>query len=270
MPLPLSELFPDEDYRFHLTLRKANLGEFFGLPDAAVLAERRRWLDLHAALYAAANDEAGPLLAEFETVMANWFPTLVPGAMGDDSMVQRLITLGRILEPDFTLLGRDPTGVFRLRAGVVCFPSSWALTEKMGKTLDEIHGVVPGLNSSIGIAIEQFLGKLKPGAPYERTNWGLAATAELNLHPGLSRPRLIPPFDPRQIWVRIEDQILAALPITGGILFGIRVRLVPLTELLNAPQLRKGFHRAVVSMPDALVTYKGFAPIRGELIAASA
>jgi hypothetical protein len=269
MALPLPELFPDEDYRFHLTLRKANLGEFFGSPDAAVLAERQRWLKLDSSRYAAATGEAEPLLAEFEALAASWSPALASDPAGDDAVVQRLVALGRKLEPDFMLLAKDEAGTFRLRAGVVCFPSSWALTEKMGLTLDGIHGVVPGLNPGLGATIGQFLGKLRPGSPYERANWGLAATPELNLHPGLARPRLALPFDAQGIWVRIEDQILAALPVTGGILFGIRLRLVPLVELLNDRQLKAGFHRALTSMPGALVAYKGFDLIRNELIVAS-
>jgi dimethylamine monooxygenase subunit A len=270
MPLPLHELFPDEDYRFHLTLRKGNLGEFFGSADAAVLEERRRWLKTDHFRYAAITAGAESLLAEFETLATGWVPAFGPEAKPAATLEQRLISLGRKLHPDFALLSKDNAGVFRLRAGVACFPTSWALTEKMGLTLDEIHGVVPGLNASIGAAIEQFLGRLKPGMPYERTNWGLAATPELNMHPQLARPRLTLPFDPRRIWVRIEDQILAALPLTGGILFGIRLRLVPLKEILDDRQLRAGFHRAVTSMPHALSTYKGFDSIRDRLIAASA
>jgi hypothetical protein len=270
MPLPLRELFPDEDYRFHLTLRKGNLGEFFSSADAAVLEERRRWLEADPSSYALATDGAESLLAEFETLAASWTPAFVPEAKPAPTLEQRLLALGRMWEPDFALLSKDKGGVFRLRAGVVCFPSSWALTEKMGLTLDEIHGVVPGLNASIGAAIEQFLGRLKPGMPYERTNWGLAATPELNMHPQLVRPRLTLPFDLQRIWVRIEDQILAALPLTGGILFGIRLRLVPLKEILDDRQLRTGFHRAVTSMPDALSAYKGFNSVRDQLIAASA
>ncbi|MES1166778.1 MAG: heme-dependent oxidative N-demethylase subunit alpha family protein, partial [Pseudomonadota bacterium] len=157
----------------------------------------------------------------------------------------------------------------RLRAGAVCFPSSWALTEKTGLTLDEIHGVVPGLNPALAPAIGQFLGKLRPGAPFERANWGLAATPELNLHPALARPRL-GALDVPRTWVRVEYQILAALPQTSGILFGIHIRNVPLAEILADPALRAGLHRALATMPDALAAYKGLTPVRADLIRLSA
>ena len=262
MPLPLSELFPDQDYRFHLTLRKGNLAEFFGAPDPAVLAERRRWLGEDPARYLVGDAAAEPLVAEVEALADGWVGgTQAPA--GD--VTERLARLGGRLEPDIVLMARDADGVFRLRAGAVCFPSAWALTEKFGLTLDEIHGVVPGLNPALAPAIGQFLAKLRPGAPFERANWGLAATPELNLHPALARPRL-GALDVARTWVRIEYQILAALPATPGILFGIQIRNVPLAEILADPALRAGLHRALVTMPDELAAYKGLAAGRIELI----
>jgi dimethylamine monooxygenase subunit A len=263
MPLPLPELFPDQDYRFHLTLRKGNLAAFFSAPDPTILAERRRWLASDPARYVTGGADAGPLLAEFENLPTRWPDTAVesPG-----NVTERLVRWGGQMEPDFVLLAPDGSGNFRLRAGAVCFPSWWALAEKIGLTLDEIHGVVPGLNPSLAPAIGQFLHKLRPGAPFERANWGLAATPELNLHPALDRPRLEAPLDAERTWVRIEDQILAAMPVTGGILFGIHVRVVPLAQILADAPIRAGLHRALVTMPDALAAYKGLATVRTDLI----
>lgn len=266
MPLPLPELFPDQDYRFHLTLRKGNLAAFFGAPIPAVLAERRRWLGGDPMRYIVGGADAEPLVAEVESLAAGWVGTAASAETADGGITGRLAHLGGRLEPDFVLMAPDDSGNFRLRAGAVCFPSSWALTEKFGLTLDEIHGVVPGLNPSLAPAIGQFLKKLRPDAPFERANWGLAATPELNLHPALQRPRLAAPLDPGRTWIRIEDQILAAMPVTGGILFGIRVRLMPLAQILADPALRNGLRRALVTMPDALAAYKGLAPVRADLV----
>ena len=262
MPLPLPELFPDQDYRFHLTLRKGNLAEFFGAPDPAVLAERQRWLGDDPARYIVGEAAAEPLVAEVEALADEW----VGGAQATPGRVsERMARLGGRVEPDIVLMTRDADGIFRLRAGAVCFPSSWAPAEKAGLTLDEIHGVVPGLNPALAPAIGQFLHKLRPGAPFERANWGLAATPELNMHPALARPRL-GALDVARTWVRIEYQILAALPQTQGILFGIHIRNVPLAELLADPALRAGLHRALVTMPDALAAYKGLTAVRTDLI----
>lgn len=263
MPLPLAELFPDEDYRFHLTLRKGDLTQFFSEPDAGALRERRQWLDHDFARYAGTTPAAGPLLEE----MASWSSAnlgetgLVHGATAGS----RLEALGRTLVPDFMLLARDGAA-FRLEAAMVCFPSSWEPAAKVGLDLNAIHDVVPGLNASLGATIGQFLGKLRPGTAYERANWGLAASPERNLHPALERPRLVLPLDTDKIWLRIEDQILGVLPITGVILFGIRLRIVPLGNILAEPALRRGFCRALATLPDDLAAYKGLAAVRCELI----
>lgn len=263
MPLPLSELFRDQDYRFHLTLRKGDLTAFFAAPDPEILAERQRWLSADPTNYIVGDADTAPLVAELEGFARGWVGA---SKNAGRTVIDRLAELGGRLGPDFVLLAPDAEGDFRLRAGAVCFPSSWSLPEKLGLTLDEIHGVVPGLNPALAPAISQFLHKLRPGAPFERANWGLAATPELNLHPALQRPRLTAPFDPARVWVRIEDQILAALPATRGILFGIHVRLVPLIEFLTKPPLRAGLHRALVTMPNALAAYKGLDAVRGDLV----
>lgn len=258
MAFPLTELFPDRDYRFHLTLRKGDLGAFFGAPDPGMLAERGRWIASDPARYLTGGDDALPLVAETESLLG------LGAASG--GVTGRLARLGGAVEPDVVLLARDGAGRFRLRAGVVCFPSWWAVTEKTGLTIDEIHGVVPGLNDALAPAIGQFLARLKPGAPYERVNWGLAATPELNLHPALGRPRLGPVLDVARTWLRVEEQILAALPVSGGVLFGIRIRVVPLTQLLDDAALRTGLRRALVTMSDALAVYKGLEAVRAALI----
>src|SRR5690606_3651963 len=123
--------------------------------------------------------------------------------------------LATALEPDIVLMMRDERGVFRMAGGAVVFPTGWAPEEKLNRTLAAIHGVVPGLNDAIGVAIDLFLDRLRPGAAATRVNWGLAATDELNLHPALERPRLGEHPDPTNVWLRVEHQILAALPRTG-------------------------------------------------------
>jgi len=270
MALPLTELLPDEDYRFHLTLRRGNLAEFFGHPDPAVLAERRAWLSRHPERFAGAMHGGDAAIAELEDLAPRWLGISTPPPMAGQSPRTRVVTLGGALGADFMLMARDEAGVFRLRAGVVCFPSMWALEEKMGKTLEDIHGHVPGLNPAIGGAIGQFLGRLKPDAPYERANWGLAATPELNLHPSLGRPRLVSPVDPSGTWLRVEDQIFAAMPISGAILFGIQIRLVPLSEIAADPRLREGLRRAMATMSEELASYKGLAGVRAEVAGALA
>jgi hypothetical protein len=263
----LEDLFPDEDYRFHLTLRKGDLAEFFTAPDAAALAERRRWLTDDSDRCVAFLPAAEPLLAELEHLATVW-GARVRERTG--SGAERLAWISREFVPDVLLLPRGEANAFTLAAGAVCFPSWWSLAEKIGRSLDEIHGPVPGLNPALGGTINQFLARLRPGAAYCRVNWGLTATPELNLHPNRARPRLDSVRNSTHAFLRTEEQIVAALPVSGGVLFGIRIRLNPLADVLSRPALRAGFHRALRTMPDDLIAYKGLAGVRAAWLAASA
>jgi hypothetical protein len=265
----LEELFPDEDYRFHLTLRRVDPAEFFASPDPELLRQRRHWLGADPDRYSAFRPPGLPLLNEWEGLAAGWNPGLPTLPRFDGDPRARLAGLSAALAPDVLLLARGSEGTFTLVAGAVCFPSSWSLEEKMGRGLEEIHVPVPGLNAGMGPTITQFLARMRPGIGYGRANWGLAATPELNLHPALGRPRLDGTFDRERTWLRIEDQLLITLPSSGGLLFGIAIRVYPLDGVLRDPVVRRGFARALQSMPDDLAAYKGLAGIRAALIAAA-
>jgi len=254
----LAELFPDSDYRFHLTLRRGEPREFFSAHDATgrMLAERARWLGAEPTRYAALLPEGEPLLAEFAGLCAEW-------GIAEASSV---LEFGMVLEPDFLLLSPDVAGRFCLRGGALCFPTGWALEEKLGHTLDFIHGVVPGLNPALASPIHQFLTRLKPGIAFHRDNWGVAATDELNLHPSRGLPPPALPVALDRLWLRVEHQALLALPRSGGVLFGIRVALYRLDAVARDQSVASGLRRALATMPENLAVYKRLDAIRWDLI----
>lgn len=251
----LAELFPGEEHRFRLALRRGDAAAFFArtADGPRLLAERNHWLDTNPGRHAALRPEGEPLRAAFAALVGE-----PAGATVTD--------LGRRLEPDFLLLAPDGSGEHVLLGGALCFPTGWALEAQLGRALEAIHGVVPGLNEALAGAIRRFLAELRPGTAFVRANWGLAATAELNLHPDVPRPRLAPPFDPSGVWLRVERQLLAGLTAEGGLLFGIRVECHPLEEAVGDPAVRTGLGRALRSMSAAVAAYKGIEPVRTELL----
>jgi hypothetical protein len=252
-------LFPDGPYRFHLTLRRGEPREFFGAQDLSgrLLQERAKWLSENPARYAALLPGNEPLLAE-------------AAELGEKAWglprVASVLELGAAWEPDVLLLSPDPTGAFRLRGGALCFPTGWALDEKIGHPLDFIHGVVPGLNAALASPIQQFLSRLKPGAVFHRDNWGIVATDELNLHPSRGLPAPALPVVLARLWLRVEYQALLALPRTRGILFGIRIALHRLDELVQDSTAVVGLRQALATMPPEMASYKKLAGIRVKLI----
>ncbi len=254
----LADLFPDGDFRFHLTLRRSEPAAFFGRRDSSgrLRAERARWLAEAPGRYAALAEPGRPAFAEWAELSRTW------GARPAKSPVE----LGAELEPDFLLLTADAQGAFRLQGGALCFPTGWALEEKMGHTLDEIHGVVPGLNAVLASPIRQFLMRLKPGGVIERDNWGLAATDELNLHPARGVPAPDLPTAPDRLWLRVERQAFLALPQSRGIVFGLRIELHRMDEVAADRAAAAGLRRALETMPEAVLTYKRLGRIRNQVV----
>jgi hypothetical protein len=166
-------------------------------------------------------------------------------------------TLARHWEQDFLLLLPDTDGQPVFVAGAVCFPSSWATEEKLGLTVPAIHSSVPTLNERLGKRIGNFLAGIRPGKGWERVNWGISATADLNQHPALGLARLQPPFVLDQVWVRREDQVLFRLPVSGALIFGIHVTNISVSEIAADPQGRLGLRQTLQTMPAEIAVYKG-------------
>ena len=189
----------------------------------------------------------------------------IASAALDASPELSLEALGRALEPDFVLLLPSSNGPVVV-GGVVCFPSSWALPEKMGCTLEETHGPVPALNPQLGERIRTALDRLAPGLAWERENWGLARDGNRNHHPHRPRKRLDATVERNELWLRVEHQVLYRLPQTGGLLFGIRLEITPWHELVQSEGAIAGLRRGLETMPDEIASYKGVATARHRIL----
>jgi hypothetical protein len=263
----LAMLFPGEDYQFQIRFSRASPREFFGPTEARerLLAERRELLGTSPQRYSALLPEGIPLVKEAVELAREW--KTLPSDLQDAGEADALnLALGAAWEPDFLLLTIEPAGAVRLVAGCVCFPSSWSLEEKMGKQIESIHGIVPGLNPAIGPQIHSFLAKLKPGVAWLRSNWGLSRSPELNQHPSRNLPRLDETVPIEEVWLRIENQALVALPENKGVLFGIRLAIEPFAEICRDETIAPRLARALRTMPEEMARYKGLERARARLL----
>ena len=69
------------------------------------------------------------------------------------------------------------------------------------------------------------------------------------------------------MWLRVEHQMLVALPRSRGVLFGIRIALHRLDGLAADSELALGLGNALRAMPSAMAIYKGLAEVRESLAA---
>jgi dimethylamine monooxygenase subunit A len=262
----LARLFSGESFRFQMGLRRSANQPFFGNgnSDGSLLRERQHWLQSSPHDYTAMLPEGMALLDEaIAFAKAAGVAAEIEKA---EPPFDRCVELGKSWEPDFLLLNREGAE-FRLRGGCVCFPSFWTLAEKIGHPVDFIHSAAPTLNATIGPQIQVFLQRLKPGEVWERSNWGLAATCDLNCHPNRNLPRLQAGVKLHDVWLRVEDQAFVILPETQGLLFGIRVSVDRVGDLVAQPDFRSGLLRFLETMPHDVSRYKGIENPREGLLA---
>lgn len=260
-------IFPDGNHRWSMGLRRdLTSADFFAAHDQSggVIAERRGWLTEDFSRYALALPLAEGAVREATEYAVALGTPLAPHEPETEA---RLFALGVAWEPDFVLLSPGGDDVHTLIAGVVCFPSSWALGEKLGRPLGEVHAPVPGLNGSLGKQIDLFLRKLRPGEFWRRENWGLSRDAELNRHPDRGRPRLEEQVTADQVWIRLEHQLLTRLPRSGAVLFGIRVQVLPLARVLAEPAAARRMASQLASLSEAAAAYKGVLRSRPAVLA---
>jgi hypothetical protein len=260
-----ARIFPDADHRWAMGLRPASAAEFFAPIDDGgdVCRERAQWLADNPERYAALPTEAEPALRDTLRLARELGVEIDQGL----SPLEQMLALGRLWEPDFVWMRPDDAGTHRLIGGVLCFASSWDLREKLGRPITEIHSPVPGLNEILARQIETFLSRLTPGAAWTRENANYSRDALLNHHPSRVRRRLDATVTPGEFFIRLEHQLLMRLFPSGDILFGIRLEIVPVAEVLRDPQATAGLARALTTISPAAAAYKGIAEARPTLVA---
>jgi len=186
-----------------------------------------------------------------------------------------------LAQEDLILMRHGEDG-WRLAAGALCFPSSWSLTEKFGKPLQDIHAPVPNFGRGTRFAelIHRMFDNLKPEQPVQRMNWSLQAIEAL-YYPlsnnqrndrASNRPSKFPDLAAIAAgFIRVERQTLRKLPVSGDILFTIRIYLDPFEALQRHPErttLAPALAEQLAAMDDAQLDYKGLTADRERLIEA--
>lgn len=189
-----------------------------------------------------------------------------------DPALHPLDRAGRLVQEDLALMASAGEGEpYRLVAASLCFPSRWALAEKLGKPLEGIHGPVPFYKENLAAPMDRFFGVMKADRPMARTNWSLHDDPAL-FQPAAHGDR---PIDPpitiadigKRLFLRSERQTLRRLPVTGAILFTIRTYQCPVAEVAAQPALAATLADALASMPAETLAYKGMTHHAPTLIA---
>jgi hypothetical protein len=125
-----------------------------------------------------------------------------------------------------------------LTAGLLCFPSSWSLAEKIGRPLLAIHAPVTSYTDDIGRRVQRLFDAVQPGRPLWRAN-ALRYTDPTLFQPRRSTARRDhAEAEKSGGYIRSERQCILRLPKTWAVVFSIQNRVVRMEDL--TPQQANG------------------------------
>lgn len=155
-------------------------------------------------------------------------------------------------QEDICLLEPDSKG-YRLTAASVCSPSNWKLEDKIGRSLDDIHGPIPDYNKQLALQVNRFFDRIKVNRPVWRLNWSIQPHNHLDWREEYNSTIT----SETELFWRVERQTLRRLPKTGAVIFTIRVYLHSFNLLIETPGFIDGIQNNLKCLPETLLNYKG-------------
>lgn len=143
-----------------------------------------------------------------------------------------LPTLARLCQED--LLIHEKRGEEHvLTGGLLLFPASWSLGQKLGRPLSSIHEPIERYDPSIAYRVQRMFDMMRPGQPLWRANWLIYRDADL------FQPRMEgetkPPAAPGTGYLRSERQSFLKLPESGAVIFAIHTYVLPVAAFDDLP-----------------------------------
>jgi hypothetical protein len=253
----------------------------------AELAERRGLLASRRADVFAALPGSEPARAEVLALLAAHLPARFPawfrreggrlrnGLTGEEWDLDApgcdpLELAARLVQEDLCII-RPAEGGPVLEAGVVCAPTRWRITEKIGRPLMAVHAAVPFYGERLGAPVDRFMAQIKAGRIAMRVNWSVVDSPALFQLEGKHRGERDPAFTAEnageRLHLRTERQTFRRLPGTGAVLFTIRVHSYPLTRVAAQPGVAARLAGAVRALPEEMGRYKSLPVYREALLA---
>jgi hypothetical protein len=287
---PHSAPFEEGEFRWSMGLEALDLHDWIEVDDRsdAELGEKERLLDAqHGAVFDSlpesqeGSEEVLELLVEH---LPARFPDLyrrdgdeIVHLQGSrrwaltEGALHPLDLAGRMVQEDLCLMREDAeSGLYRLVAASLCFPTAWTLADKIGRSLGTIHAPIPNYESQLSSTMDRYFARIRVDHPVSRLNWGLMGSPELFQPKGRIKSDLREGITADnagdRLWVRVERQTLRRLPRSRDILFTIRIYVRPLRDLSQRAEETARMAAAVRSAPSEVAGYKGFTHVQDALL----
>lgn len=155
---------------------------------------------------------------------------------------QALEIIGQNVDDDFLfLLPTAEEGKYRLEGFITCFPSGFNTLQKLGMSLRDIHGPVPGYAQKLEKSMDRFFAALPVGRIVRRANWSITTHSRLfclsGNHTSPEEAERLAKKEREDEWrvedavLRCERQTLHRLPGTKALIFGFKTYQYPLTNV---------------------------------------
>lgn len=148
----------------------------------------------------------------------------------------------------------------------VALPSSWAPAEKVGRHFAEVHA--PVADNALIVKAADALARMVSGPDrWERFVWNVTPQTRLHAHPARIDPRRWALGGVERAFWRTERQTFVPVDGARQAVFTIEVGLAPLADAVPPGAASARLHDALATMSDAVLAYRGLAPVRDELLA---
>lgn len=252
--------FPEGRFRWRMGTRALDASRWLQIDDrrGADLSEKARlWRTRRDEVFAARPGSVAAAREIWElvedTLLAHGLQPSSP--VGDGAASHPLAVAGLAVQEDLCLLERR-RGRWVLTAGSVSFPTRWELRSKIGRSLDDIHGPVPAYRRDLATPVTRSFDRMAPGRLVERLNWSVVGDGSRRLDSRHRQAPLAMPADPASmLHLRIERQTLRRLVDHEAVVFGIRIHVWPLAEVVD-PSLAERLATALETMPPEVAVYK--------------
>ena len=147
----------------------------------------------------------------------------------------------------------------------VCLPSAWAPRDKIGQSFADIHAPVAD-NQRVLAAAASLMRLVTGPERWERFVWTLTDHPRLHAHPDHLPERRWADTPAAAAWFRSERQTFIPLPGAEQAVFTIAIDVQPLARVVDSPARAQRLHDALATMSDAVLAYRGLAPVRDDLL----
>lgn len=196
------------------------------------MAYRRKLISSHQDTVFVSTDKAAQACVELRNIMG-------ASRTGEHPLIDAALSV----QEDICILQKQGDS-HMLSAAVMCFPSSWDVREKIGRSIFDIHSPVAEF-ADISSTVERMLSAIRPEHPLGRANFLIYTDPELHQPRGEGITKPIDPSAPR--YIRVERQTFRRLPETLAVVFAIHSYVVP-ESILRAEE-----HAALAKLKPELL-----------------